>query len=327
MVTEISESPQSISSKLRISPNDAPRVAAYLVVTFLLWQYMTKFFSLSKEIIDEMAVSVFVNGLEPERLLPLPIRIPGDNRPHLPPAVRPGMQRVQGPVLEPRGLEGLFQDHPNRPRIPVPHGAVKRARVQGQEPGLAYHGRTPNWGDDTHSRRGQRDDRLPGRDPEGPEGREEDLARGTRRVISLTFLQSRSTLLSSSSQSCCPPSRGRNFTSIFDNIVTFLSLLLLTAFLYSAWDLSLERHKPSIQDQKFSSTVFLFAIPFVLFVILRVMYLVKTNEDWRLSYEFMGTLEASRDQTGHGRSTHRTTPGGLFFRAGVINSARATCSA
>ena len=65
MVTEISESPQSISSKLRISPNDAPRVAAYLVVTFLLWQYMTKFFSLSKEIIDEMAVSVFVNGLEP----------------------------------------------------------------------------------------------------------------------------------------------------------------------------------------------------------------------------------------------------------------------
>ena len=34
------------------------------MVAFLIWQYLTKFFSLSKEIIDEMAVSVFVNGLE-----------------------------------------------------------------------------------------------------------------------------------------------------------------------------------------------------------------------------------------------------------------------
>ena len=64
MVTEISESPQSILSKIRIRPNDAPQVAAYLVIAFLIWQYLTKFFSLSKEIIDEMAVSVLVNGLE-----------------------------------------------------------------------------------------------------------------------------------------------------------------------------------------------------------------------------------------------------------------------
>ena len=55
---------QEPTSKFRPSPNDAPRVAAYLVIIFLLWQYFTKFFSLSKEIIDSIAVSVIVNDLQ-----------------------------------------------------------------------------------------------------------------------------------------------------------------------------------------------------------------------------------------------------------------------
>ena len=114
------------------------------------------------------------------------------------------------------------------------------------------------------------------------------------------------------------------FTSIFENIVTFLSLLLLVVFLYSAWDLSLERHKPSIQDQKFSSTVFLFAIPFVLFVILRVMYLVKTNEDWRLSYEFMDDVGGFPVTNWPWQIDASNDSRWTFFRAGVINSARAT---
>jgi len=114
------------------------------------------------------------------------------------------------------------------------------------------------------------------------------------------------------------------FTSILENIVTFLSLLLLAVFLYSVWDLSLERHKPSIQDQKFSSTVFLFAIPFVLFVILRVMYLVKTNEDWRLSYEFMEDVGGFPVTNWPWQIDASNDSRWTFFRAGVINSARAT---
>ena len=120
------------------------------------------------------------------------------------------------------------------------------------------------------------------------------------------------------------PAFSANFTIIFDNIVTFLSLLLLVIFLYSAWDLSLERHKPSIQDQKFSSTVFLFAIPFVLFVILRVMYLVKTNEDWRLSYEFMEDVGGFPVTNWPWQIDASNDSRWTFFRAGVINSARAT---
>ena len=63
MVTQNSES-KGLVSKLRLSRKGAPIVAAYLVVSLLVWQYLTKFFSLSKEIIDEMAVSVVVNDLQ-----------------------------------------------------------------------------------------------------------------------------------------------------------------------------------------------------------------------------------------------------------------------
>ena len=60
----VSEKYQDLTSKFRLSRNDAPRVAAYLVIIFFLWQYFTKFFSLSKEIIDSIAFSVIVNDIQ-----------------------------------------------------------------------------------------------------------------------------------------------------------------------------------------------------------------------------------------------------------------------
>ena len=114
------------------------------------------------------------------------------------------------------------------------------------------------------------------------------------------------------------------FTSIFENVVTFLSFLLLAVFIYSAWDISLERHNPTIQDQKFSSTVFLLAIPFFLFLILRVMFLIKTNEDWRLSYEFMDDVGGFPVTNWPWQIDASNDSRWTFFRAGVINSARVT---
>ena len=114
------------------------------------------------------------------------------------------------------------------------------------------------------------------------------------------------------------------FTSISENVVTFLSFLLLAVFIYSAWDISLERHNPSIQDQKFSSTVFLLAIPFFLFLILRVMFLIKTNEDWRLSYEFMDDVGGFPVTNWPWQIDASNDSRWTFFRAGVINSARVT---
>ena len=95
--------------------------------------------------------------------------------------------------------------------------------------------------------------------------------------------------------------------------------MILSVSLYSLWDLSRERHKPTTQDQIFSSTVLLISIPFILYLILRIMVLIKTDENWILSYDFMEEvggfpvtnwpwqIDASND--------NRWT----FFRAGVIN--------
>ena len=120
------------------------------------------------------------------------------------------------------------------------------------------------------------------------------------------------------------PAFGIYFTGIFENVVSFLSLLLLAVFLYSAWDLSLERHNPTTQDQKLSSTVFLFAIPFLLFLVLRVMYLIKTSEDWTLSYDFMDDVGGFPVTNWPWQIDPSNDSRWTFYRAGVINSARVT---
>ena len=322
MVTEISEPPQAISSKLRISPNDAPRVAAYLVVAFLLWQYLTKFFSLSKEIIDEMAVSVFVNGLEL-------------NDSYLSLSESLG---IIGPiflllfVLACNEYRALFSNPGDwRGYSKTILMVLGFLFLMGLSTGFEFRAKSQGWLimgglltggiilvlDEVNAMVESMVATL--KDP-----------KDAKRIWLEAPVESSLTLLAISSYlvvllvPVLLPAFSANFTIIFDNIVIFLSLLLLTAFLYSAWDLSLERHKPSIQDQKFSSTVFLFAIPFVLFVILRVMYLVKTNEDWRLSYEFMEDVGGFPVTNWPWQIDASNDSRWTFFRAGVINSARAT---
>ena len=63
VVTGAMKSPGFVS-KIMPERKDAPMILGYLVVIFFLWQYLTKFFSLSKEIIDEIAVSVMVNDIQ-----------------------------------------------------------------------------------------------------------------------------------------------------------------------------------------------------------------------------------------------------------------------
>mgnify|MGYP001387500191 FL=1 len=322
MVTEISESPQSILSKIRIRPNDAPKVAAYLVIAFLLWQYLTKFFSLSKEIIDEMAVSVLVNGLEL-------------NDSYLSLSESLG---IIGPIFlllfilacnEYRTLFSNPQDWRGYSKtIVLILGFLLLMGLSNQ---LEFRAKNQVW-------------LIMGGLLTGGmilvldevNGMVDSLVatlkapKDAKRIWLETPVESSLTLLAISLYlvtllvPVLLPAFSIYFTSIFDNIVTVLSLLLLVIFLYSVWDLSLERHKPSIQDQKFSSTVFLFAIPFVLFVILRVMYLVKTNEDWRLSYEFMEDVGGFPVTNWPWQIDASNDSRWTFFRAGVINSARAT---
>ena len=292
------------------------------MIAFLLWQYLTKFFSLSKEIIDEMAVSVLVNGLEL-------------NDSYLSLSESLG---IIGPIFlllfilacnEYRTLFSNPQDWRGYSKtIVLILGFLLLMGLSNQ---LEFRAKNQVW-------------LIMGGLLTGGmilvldevNGMVESLVatlkapKDAKRIWLETPVESSLTLLAISLYlvtllvPVLLPAFSIYFTSIFDNIVTVLSLLLLVIFLYSVWDLSLERHKPSIQDQKFSSTVFLFAIPFVLFVILRVMYLVKTNEDWRLSYEFMEDVGGFPVTNWPWQIDASNDSRWTFFRAGVINSARAT---
>ena len=321
MVTERAES-RGLWSKIRLRPNDAPRIAAYLAVTFILWQYLTKFFSLSKGIIDSIAVSVIVNDLQlndsyyslsdtlgilaPVFLLLFTLAC-NEHRPLF---------------SNPRDWRGYSKT------IVMASGILLLILLSNT---LEFRAKSQAW-------------MIMGGLLTGGvilvldevNGMVDSLI-GTLRapkdakkiwfeapVESLLSLLAISFYLVTLLVPVLLPAFSIYFTSILENVVTFLSLLLLAVFLYSAWDLSLERHKPSIQDQKFSSTIFLFALPFLLFLVLRVMFLIKTNEDWTLSYEFMNEVGGVPVTNWPWQVDTSVDSRWTIYRAGLINSARAT---
>tara|TARA_Y100000994_G_C15699017_1_gene444401 strand:- start:2071 stop:3933 length:1863 start_codon:yes stop_codon:yes gene_type:complete len=313
---------QELTSKFRPSLNDAPRVAAYLVIIFFLWQYFTKFFSLSKEIIDSIAVSVIVNDLQlnesyysisdtlwilgPIFLLFFTLACNEYRSFFSNPRDWRGYSKTIIMILGFFVLIGLSGTLDFRPKYQV--WMVMAGLLTG---GLILVFDEVN---------GMLDCLM-------------NTLRSPKDVRKIWFeapLESSLTFLVISFYliillvPILLPAFGIYFTGIFENIVSFLSLLLLAVFLYSAWDLSLERHNPTTQDQKLSSTVFLFAIPFLLFLVLRVMYLIKTSEDWTLSYDFMDDVGGFPVTNWPWQIDPSNDSRWTFYRAGVINSARVT---
>lgn len=313
---------QELTSKFRPSLNDAPRVAAYLVIIFFLWQYFTKFFSLSKEIIDSIAVSVIVNDLQlnesyysisdtlwilgPIFLLFFTLACNEYRSFFSNPRDWRGYSKTIIMILGFFVLIGLSGTLDFRPKYQV--WMVMAGLLTG---GLILVFDEVN---------GMLDCLM-------------NTLRSPKDVRKIWFeapLESSLTFLVISFYliillvPILLPAFGIYFTGIFENVVSFLSLLLLAVFLYSAWDLSLERHNPTTQDQKLSSTVFLFAIPFLLFLVLRVMYLIKTSEDWTLSYDFMDDVGGFPVTNWPWQIDPSNDSRWTFYRAGVINSARVT---
>ena len=313
---------QEPTSKFRPSPNDAPRVAAYLVIIFFLWQYFTKFFSLSKEIIDSIAFSVIVNDIQLNESYYSLSETLGILGPIFLLFFTLACNEYRSFFSNPRDWRGysktiimilgfflliyLSSTLDFRPKYQV--WMVMAGLLTG---GLILVFDEVNGMLEClmNTLRSPKDVRKIWF--EAP--LESSL---TFLVISLYLIILLVPILL--------PAFGIYFIGIFDNVVSFLSLLLLAVFLYSAWDLSLERHNPTTQDQKFSSTVFLFAIPFLLFLVLRVMYLIKTNEDWTLSYGFMDDVGGFPVTNWPWQIDASTDSRWTFYRAGVINSARVT---
>ena len=309
-------------SKLRLSWKGAPIVAAYVVVSLLVWQYLTKFFSLSKEIIDEMAVSVVVNDLqlnESYYSLSNSLRVIG---PIFLLLFTLACNEYRTFLSNPRNLRGYSKTLIIVLGFLLLFGLSNTFEFRAKSQvwmimgGLLIAGMIILF----DAVNGMLDSLIGTlRNP-----------KNTKKIWFEAPIESSLTLLAISFYlivlliPVLLPAFSIYFTSIFENVVTFLSFLLLAVFIYSAWDISLERHNPTIQDQKFSSTVFLLAIPFFLFLILRVMFLIKTNEDWRLSYEFMDDVGGFPVTNWPWQIDASNDSRWTFFRAGVINSARVT---
>ena len=299
-----------------------PRVTAYLLIVYILWQYLTKFFSLSKEIIDSIAVTVIVNDLQlndsyyslsdtlgiigPIFFLLFTLACNEYRSLFSNPRDWRGYSKTIVMILGFLLIIGLSNTYEFRAKYQVwmvMGGLVTGGlilvfdEVNGMLDSLMGTIRTPRnskkiWFE------GSRDSLL------------------TFLVISFYLIVLLVPVLL--------PAYSIYFTGIFENVVAFLSLLLLAVLLYSVWDLSLERHNPTVQDRKFSSTIFLFAIPFLLFLVLRIMFLFKTNEDWTLSYGFMDDVGGFPVTNWPWQIDASTDSRWTFYRAGVINSARVT---
>lgn len=299
-----------------------PRVAAYLLIVYILWQYLTKFFSLSKEIIDSIAVTVIVNDLQlndsyyslsdtlgiigPIFFILFTLACNEYRSLFSNPRDWRGYSKTIVMILGFLLIIGLSNTYEFRAKYQV-------WMVMG---GLLTGGLILVF-DEVNGML----DSLMGtiRNPRNSkkiwlEGPRESLL--TFLVISFYLIVLLVPVLL--------PAYSIYFTGIFENVVTFLSLLLLAVLLYSVWDLSLERHNPTVQDRKFSSTIFLFAIPFLLFLVLRIMFLFKTNEDWTLSYGFMNDVGGFPVTNWPWQIDASTDSRWTFYRAGVINSARVT---
>ena len=321
MVNVGTDSP-GLSSKLELTTNDAPRIVAYLVIIFFLWQYLVKFFSLSEEIIDSIAYSVIVNDLQlndsyyslsetlwiigPIFLLLFTLACNEYRSLFSNPRYWRGYSKTTLMILGFILLISLSKTLEFRAKYQV-------WMIMG---GLLTGGLILVF-DEVN---GMLDSLL----------RSIKTPKDTLRIWSETPVESSLTFfviifyLITLLVPVLLPAFSVYFTYIFENVVIFFSALLLVVFLYSLWDLSLERHKPSSQDQKFSSTIFLLAIPFLLFLILRVMFLIKTNEDWTLSYEFMDDVGGFPVTNWPWQIDSSTDSRWAFFRAGLINSARVT---
>ena len=321
MVNVGTDSP-GLSSKLELTTNDAPRIVAYLVIIFFLWQYLVKFFSLSEEIIDSIAYSVIVNDLQlsdsyyslsetlwiigPIFLLLFTLACNEYRSLFSNPRYWRGYSKTTLMILGFILLISLSKTLEFRAKYQV-------WMIMG---GLLTGGLILVF-DEVN---GMLDSLL----------RSIKTPKDAFRIWSETPVESSLTFfviifyLITLLVPVLLPAFSVYFTYIFENVVIFFSALLLVVFLYSLWDLSLERHKPSSQDQKFSSTIFLLAIPFLLFLILRVMFLIKTNEDWTLSYEFMDDVGGFPVTNWPWQIDSSTDSRWAFFRAGLINSARVT---
>ena len=119
------------------------------------------------------------------------------------------------------------------------------------------------------------------------------------------------------------------FPMLSDHLVSLLSLILLVNVAFWSYVLSKELSKPSVQDHRTASIIFMASLPFILYLLLRFMYLLHHPDTvmrnrWELVYDFMDEGNTFRVNTWPFEVSPGADSRWLFYKAAIINSARVT---
>lgn len=119
------------------------------------------------------------------------------------------------------------------------------------------------------------------------------------------------------------------FPIISDNLIPILSLILVISVAYWYRIVSKELSQPSIQEHRTASLTFMVALPFLLYLLLRFMYLLHHPDTvmrnrWELVYDFMEEGNTFRVNTWPFEVTPGADSRWLFYKAAILNSARIT---
>ena len=121
-----------------------------------------------------------------------------------------------------------------------------------------------------------------------------------------------------------------SFIPIFSqNLVEILSLILTVNVAFWIWVLGLEESKPSIQEHRSASIVFMLTLPILLYFLLRFLFLLNHPDTvmrnrWELAYDFMAQGNTFRVNTWPLEVVPGADSRWLFYKAAIINSARVT---
>ncbi|OIR10280.1 MAG: hypothetical protein BEU05_01900 [Marine Group III euryarchaeote CG-Bathy2] len=111
---------------------------------------------------------------------------------------------------------------------------------------------------------------------------------------------------------------------ISQNLAKFFSATVLFFVIFMLVLLSWEDSNPALTAHRTTVMVFLMVLPAILFVILRVMILVKTDARWEINFDFMDDIGGFPINNWPNQLTPTEDSRWLFYKAAVINSARAT---
>ena len=116
---------------------------------------------------------------------------------------------------------------------------------------------------------------------------------------------------------------------VSQNIPLFLSAIILLMVFYWGWRISQEKMKPSVQARRTAALAYLALLPFIMFLLLRVLYLqhdpdpVMQNR-WEIQFDFMDKVNTFKINPWPMDVVANFDTRWMFLKAAVINSARVT---